>query len=354
MQLDEYIDRLKGGSVDYRLNVDLSKFCSYGTGGRGAVVVFPENAEQFACAACENFPYEVIGSGTNVLFSDGGYDGAIVCTTRMTKIECSGLSIIAECGARLSDVRETAAMNSLGGLEFSEGIPATVGGAVCMNAGCFSKCVGDYVSYVVTNRGVLSGAECGFGYRTSVFLRNNAAREINRAREICGGATENDGGATENDGKGEVADCNGKGEVADCNGKGGTTEIFAQREQVRREILSVCFLLKPGEPDVIEAKRERFKKLRKRAQPHGKSCGSVFLNDGYFAGKLIDTAGLKGAAVGGARVSDKHANFILAEHGATSSDIYSLIAYVKKRVFETQGVALKEELRYIGKFDDRL
>lgn len=332
MQLDEYIDRLKSGSVDYRLNVDLSKLCSYGTGGRGAIVVFPENAEQFACAACDGFPYEVIGSGTNVLFSDGGYDGAIVCTTRMTKVECNGLSIIAECGARLSDVRETAAMNSLGGLEFSEGIPATVGGAVCMNAGCFSKCVGDYVSYVVTTRGVLSGAECGFGYRTSVFLRNNGVREIS----------------------GEVTEFDGSGEAEENSEKDGAIEGFTQREKVRREILSVCFLLKPGEPDVIEAKRERFKKLRKRAQPHGKSCGSVFLNDGYFAGKLIDAAGLKGAAVGGARVSDKHANFILAGDGATSSDIYSLIAYVKKRVFETQGVALKEELRYIGKFDDRL
>lgn len=338
MQLDEYIDRLKSGSVDYRLNVDLSGLCSYGTGGRGAVVVFPENAEQFACAACDGFPYEVIGSGTNVLFSDGGYDGAIVCTTRMTKIECSGLSIVAECGARLSDVRETAAMNSLGGLEFSEGIPATVGGAVCMNAGCFSKCVGDYVSYVVTTRGVLSGAECGFGYRTSVFLRNNGVQEISRAREISGGAT----------------DACGSGVIAEGDEKDGNADDFARREQTRREILSVCFLLKPGEPDVIEAKHERFKKLRKRAQPHGKSCGSVFLNDGYFAGKLIDAAGLKGAAVGGARVSDKHANFILAGNGATSSDIYSLIAYVKKRVFETQGVALKEELRYIGKFDDRL
>lgn len=320
MQLDEYIDRLNSRSVDYRLNADLSEFSSYGTGGKGSIVVFPKNAEQFACAVCGGFPYEVIGSGTNVLFSDDGYDGAIVCTTRMTKIECSGLSIIAECGARLSDVRETAAMNSLGGLEFSEGIPATVGGAVCMNAGCFSKCVGDYVSYVVTTRGVLSGAECGFGYRMSVFLRNND------------GQSRGASGETE--------------KIGDC---------LDRRENVgRREILSVCFLLKPGEPDVIDAKRERFKKLRKRAQPHGKSCGSVFLNDGYFAGKLIDAAGLKGATVGGARVSDKHANFILAGHGATSSDIYSLIDYVKKRVFETQGVALKEELRYIGKFDDRL
>lgn len=316
MQLDEYIGRLEDCSADYSLNVDLSRFCSYGTGGKGAIAVFPENAEQLKRAVGVGFPCEVIGAGTNVLFSDGGYDGAVVCTARMTKIECRGLSIVAECGARLSDVRETAAMNALGGLEFTEGIPATVGGAVCMNAGCFSKCVGDYVSYAVTTDGVLNATECDFGYRSSVFLRQN--------EKPCEGIS------------------GGEGESAS----------ESREEEPKHTIVSVCFLLKPGEPDVIESKRERFKKLRKRAQPHGKSCGSVFLNDGYFAGKIIDSVGLKGLSIGGARVSEKHANFILAERGATSRDIYSLISQVKKRVYEAQGIVLKEELRFIGNFDD--
>ena len=306
MTIDGYVDRLESNSIEYVRNADLSKLCSYGTGGRASVAVFPANSKQLICALEGDLPYEVIGNGTNVLFSDRGYDGAIIVTSKMRGIECSGLSIVAECGTSLKTLRETAAMNSLGGLEFTEGIPATVGGAVCMNAGCFSKSVGDYVSYVVTGDGVISGSACEFGYRSSIFAQ---------------------------DGGNDLSDCN-------------------LGDRKKKVIVSVCFILKPGEPDIIEGKRERFKKLRKNAQPHGKSCGSVFLNDGYFAGKVIDVAGLKGYSIGGARVSEKHANFILASDTAKSADVYSLIKYVKKRVYETQGIALKEEIRYIGQFDD--
>ena len=110
-------------------------------------------------------------------------------------------------------------------------------------------------------------------------------------------------------------------------------------------------MLKPSELDIIESKKERFKKLRKSSQPLGKSCGSVFLNDGYFAGKVIDVAGLKGYTIGGATVSEKHANFII-NNGQKSNDVYKLINYVKERVFATQKIKLKEEIRFIGRFDD--
>lgn len=308
--IDGYVHKLESNSIEYIKDAELSRLCSYGTGGRARIVVFPKNTEELACALSDEIPYEVIGCGTNVLFSDRGYDGAVIVTGKMDKIECNGLSITAECGVLLKTLRETAAMNSLGGLEFTEGIPATVGGAVCMNAGCFSKSIGDYVSYVVTGGGVISGSSCNFGYRTSIFGERGFDNENKSLAEN------------------------------------------ADSERRKRVILSVCFVLKPGEPDIIESKRERFKKLRKNAQPHGKSCGSVFLNDGYFAGKVIDVAGLKGYAIGGARVSEKHANFILASDGARSSDIYNLIKTIKKRVYETQGIELKEEIRYIGKFDD--
>ena len=102
---------------------------------------------------------------------------------------------------------------------------------------------------------------------------------------------------------------------------------------------------------VIESKKEKFKKLRKNSQPHGKSCGSVFLNDGYFAGKVIDCAGLKGYRIGGAQVSEKHANFII-NSGKKSQDVYDLIRLVKNKVYQTQNIKLKEEIRYVGKFDD--
>lgn len=333
MTIDGYVDRLESNSIEYARNADLSKLCSYGTGGRASVAVFPANSKQLICALESDLPYEVIGNGTNVLFSDRGYDGAIIVTSKMRGIECNGLSIVAECGTSLKTLRETAAMNSLGGLEFTEGIPATVGGAVCMNAGCFSKSVGDYVSYVVTGDGVISGSACEFGYRSSIFAQDGGNAE--NGGQAGGGqdcADEPVGGNAENGGN----------DLSGCN----------LGDRKKKVIVSVCFILKPGEPDIIEGKRERFKKLRKNAQPHGKSCGSVFLNDGYFAGKVIDVAGLKGYSIGGARVSEKHANFILASDTAKSADVYSLIKYVKKRVYETQGIALKEEIRYIGQFDD--
>lgn len=334
MTIDGYVDRLESNSIEYVRNADLSKLCSYGTGGRASVAVFPANSKQLICALEGDLPYEVIGNGTNVLFSDRGYDGAIIVTSKMRGIECSGLSIIAECGTSLKTLRETAAMNSLGGLEFTEGIPATVGGAVCMNAGCFSKSIGDYVSYVVTGDGVISGSSCEFGYRSSIFAAQNGCGE-----QVGDSGGEQNCATGQNGGKSDGLN------NRDLNG----CDLSDRRKKV---IVSVCFILKPGEPDIIEGKRERFKKLRKNAQPHGKSCGSVFLNDGYFAGKVIDVAGLKGYSIGGARVSEKHANFILASDTAKSADVYSLIKYVKKRVYETQGVALREEIRYIGQFDD--
>ena len=297
MSIGDYIKTLENEHIAFQTNVDLSAYCTYKTGGRGRLMVFPANAEQIkTCVLSAKRDGEIevvpIGYGSNVLFSDLGFDGVIINTTKARGISVNGVSITADAGVSLAGLRETCLMNCLSGLEFTEGIPATVGGAVAMNAGCFSKCVGDYVSYVKTDGGIYNNAECRFDYRESVFTRD-----------------------------------------------------------LNETIISVCFILKPGENDIIESKRERFKKLRKN-QPQGRSCGSVFKNDGFFAGKVIDAANLKGYKIGGARISEKHANFIIASDGATSEDVYELIKFVKKRVYETQGIALSEELKYIGKFND--
>lgn len=293
MEFDEYIEALDQAGVSYKLNQPLAQYGGYGSGGNAAVMVFPKNLNQIK-AACR-FKHETIGNGTNVLFSDYGYDGAIINVREMNAVRVSGVSVRAECGATLAMVREAAEMSCLGGLEFTEGIPATIGGAVCMNAGCFSKSVGDLIAYVITDKCAYNRVNCDFDYRSSRFS--------------CG-----------NDGEKEV-------------------------------IAEACFLLKPSESDIIQAKKEKYKRMRKNSQPHGKSCGSVFLNDGYFAGKLIDLAGLKGIKTGGARVSEKHANFIINE-GGSSSDVYALIKLIKKQVLKVHGVNLKEEIKYIGKFDD--
>ncbi len=289
MNFDEYVNRLTKAGIKFKLNEKLSGYTSYGVGGAAKIMVFPEGAEQMRFVLDAGEKIFVLGCGTNVLCSDKGFNGIVVNTSGVNKISISGVSVIAECGAKLSRVRELAELNCLSGLEFTEGIPASVGGAICMNAGCFTKTVGDKIAYVRAAGGVYNRASCGFDYRKSRF--SNGADVV----------------------------------------------------------LSACFLLKPSEGDIIAAKREKYRRIRKNSQPHGKSCGSVFQNEGYFAAKLIDTAGLKGLKIGKARVSEKHANFIINE-GESAADIFELISSVKRRVFEFHGVLLKEEIKYLGDF----
>ena len=178
--------------------------------------------------------------------------------------------------------------NSFSGLEFSVGIPATVGGAVCMNAGCYGKSISDKVCYVTTDVSTYSTKECDFSYRKSRFLNSN-----------------------------EV-------------------------------IIKTCFNLRPEEYDYIEEKLALYKSFRKN--PKGRNSGSVFKNDGYFAGKIIDEVGLKGFRVGKAKISTEHANCIIAEKGATSMDIYNLIKQIKERVYKLKQINLTEEIIYFGEF----
>ena len=114
----------------------------------------------------------------------------------------------------------------------------------------------------------------------------------------------------------------------------------------------MAFDLENVEYEQSESKINYFLKLRRAKQPKGRSCGSVFKNDGFVAGKIIDSCNLKGFQVGGARVSEKHANFIIADSNAKSSDISRLIRHIKRVVYEKHGVILQEELEYLGKFDD--
>jgi UDP-N-acetylmuramate dehydrogenase len=233
-------------------------------------------------------PYAVIGKGSNVLVSDKGFRGGVIFTQRLNKIELKSNVLIAEAGATVKEVIKTAISNNLSGLEFAVGIPGSIGGLVAMNGGCFNKSVSDVVCYVIADGGVYNKKACDFNYRYSRFL---------------------------------------DGEI----------------------IHAVALKLKVSEEDVIEQKIERFTKTRTKNQPKGNSAGSIFLNQGYFAGKLIDQAGLKGYKIGGACVSEKHGNFII-NNGGTAQDIFELIAYVKENVFKKTNIKLTEEIRYIGEF----
>ena len=282
--------------VKYEENVVFSRHCLYGTGGNADIFFYPKTAEEVK--AIENAlkeigsDYFILGAGSNVLVSDNGYRGAVISTEMLKGITVKGKILTAMSGEKLSDVVKYALYNSLGGIEFLSGIPATVGGAVAMNAGCFNKCVGDYISYVVASDGVYTKNNCGFGYRESVF----------KDRGIC--------------------------------------------------VLSATFNLENVEYEQSEGKVAYYTSLRRNRQPKGRSCGSVFKNEGFFAGKVIESCNLKGMRIGSAVVSEKHANFILADKNGKSGDISRLIKHIKKTVYEKCGVEFHEELIYVGEFDD--
>ncbi len=282
------LDKLK--NIEYKVDYPLKGLNRYGTGGNAKVVVFPKNVQELSLVLKEvkgKYPYYVIGGGTNLLISDLGFDGVVISTLQVKSKSLKSNLFLVDCGARLQDVIIEMKNNCFGGLEFAIGIPATVGGAVAMNAGCFGKSVSEVVKYVIADSGVYSNSECCFGYRTSRFLNGDT-------------------------------------------------------------ILSVCFSLEPTEEDIIEDRIKNYKSFRKN--PKGKNCGSVFKNEGYFAGKVIDEVGLKGFRIDGAKVSTEHANFIVADTNCTSQNIYDLIKTIKDRVYLKKQISLVEELVYLGEF----
>ena len=286
---EDLLSRFGGSSLsrDYPLR----QKCSFRVGGAADIAAFPESLDELRLMLAYikgRYRYCVLGAGTNVLCSDDGFRGVVIFTERLNGIRLYGSLVKCECGVRMKDVLRVCKDNSLSGLEFACGIPGSVGGMVAMNAGCFNKCVGDYVSFVVAEDGVYNNLNCSFDYRTSRF---------------CMGET----------------------------------------------VFEVGFRLKIGEQENIEAKIEKFSSVRRKSQPKGPSCGSCFLNENFFAGKVIDQAGLKGYRIGGARVAEEHANFIVND-GGTATDIYNLIRFVKDKVFETSGIALHEEIKYVGEF----
>ncbi|MBQ7236321.1 MAG: UDP-N-acetylmuramate dehydrogenase [Clostridia bacterium] len=239
--------------------------------------------------------YKVIGNGTNILVSDNGYEGIIICLKKLSDVFFKRDEVRAMAGANLDKLIKFTLDHRLTGLEALSGIPATVGGAVVMNAGAFGHNISDRITTVETLCGgkikIYDKEDCKFSYRKSRFL--------------------------------------GKKET----------------------VVSASFKLDGCERDAVMNNIKKYRERRKNVQPTGKSCGSVFKNPTkYSAGALIDKAGLKGYALGGAKVSDRHGNFILTDSRATASDVYALIQYIKEEIFNIFGVRLLEEVEYIGEF----
>ena len=241
-------------------------------------------------------PFFILGNGSNLLVSDKGYRGIVLqIGPKMSRIEVEGDVITAQAGALLSQVARAALEHGLTGLEFASGIPGTIGGGVVMNAGAYDG----EMSGVITQVNVLNSAgECmelenetmEFGYRTST-IKNNPFT---------------------------------------------VTEVILKLEK--------------GDREQIKAKMEDLAVRRREKQPlEYPSAGSTFKRPkGYFAGKLIMDAGLRGFRVGGAEVSEKHCGFVVNTGNATAADVREVISEVQERVKERFNVDLEPEILFIG------
>ena len=302
----EEIKRTAGGTVRLIFDEPLKMHTGFKTGG--CADAFAETSDArvisqiFELASSEKVSVCVIGNGSNLLVSDAGYRGIII---RMAETDGSepvsfadDARVRATAGCSLGTLAHECAKHGLTGLEFAAGIPGSVGGAVVMNAGAYGGEIKDVLAEVTVmekdGRIVKAGAdELKLAYRYSVVPE-----------------------------------------------RGWT-------------VLEAVFALKPGEPaQIFECMAELARKRKEKQPLEYPSAGSTFKRpEGYFAGKLIEDAGLKGFSIGGAMVSQKHAGFVINTGNATSSDIMELIDTVRNRVNERFNVVLEPEVRMIG-FDD--
>ena len=281
------------------INAEMKKYVHFRVGGPADILLIPENKDQVikSIKICKenNIPYFVVGNGSNLLVKDGGINGVVIKLNEVNNINAYGETIEAECGAMLKDVSSVAVENSLTGFEFACGIPGTVGGAVFMNAGAYHGEIADVIESadVIDTEGniiTLNKEELELGYRTSSVMK--------------------------------------KGYI----------------------VLSAIFKLESGEEGKIKERVDDLTFMRESKQPlEYPSAGSTFKRpEGYFAGKLIQDAGLKGFTLGGAAVSEKHSGFVINKNKATANDIISLIHHIQDEVKKQFGVDLHPEVRIIG------
>ena len=293
----EMMNRLPG--VKMTSDAPLSVCTTLRLGGPADLLAEPASAEEIAdllrVAKEFDVPVTVIGRGSNLLVRDGGVRGLVIRLAQgMRKLSLEGNTIVAEAGASLAEVAALAHRSGLAGLAFASGIPGAVGGGTVMNAGAYGGELKDVISKVegVDPDGspfTFDGSEMAFGYRTS------------RLQHEPGIVTR------------------------------------------------VTFTLTPGDPKAIAAEMNELNERRRAKQPLDvPSAGSTFKRpEGHFAGALIEQCGLKGYAIGGARISEKHAGFLIST-GGTAADFEALIVYVRCVVWAKTGVRLEPEVRIIG------
>lgn len=284
------------------LDEPMKQHTTFRVGGNADYFVIPQSAEEVKniVALCKeaDMPYYILGNGSNLLVGDKGYRGVIIQIYKeMNHIRIDGDKVIAQAGALLSRVGTATLEAELTGFEFAAGIPGTVGGAVVMNAGAYGGEMKDIIASatVLTQDGdiiTINKEDLELGYRTSVIAK--------------------------------------KGYV----------------------VLEAEYQLQKGDKEAIRARMDELKVQRVTKQPlEYPSAGSTFKRpEGYFAGKLIQDAGLRGFQVGGAEVSEKHCGFVINKDQATAADIQELMRQVSDKVMQEFGVKLEPEVKTLGEF----
>ncbi len=293
-----FIEALNG--ISYTLGEPMNRHTTFKIGGNADVMLTPESVTELCLviktAKEYSVPYFILGKGSNLLVSDDGIEGAVISVSKLDKIEATGDRIVCGAGASLAAVCVAARDAALTGLEFAYGIPGSIGGALYMNAGAYggemsqvvvcAQCINGDGSIVT-----VSSEDMALGYRTSAFKKNGFV------------------------------------------------------------ITSVTLELKKGDIQQINAQMQELFGRRRDKQPlEYPSAGSTFKRpEGYFAGALIEKNNLKGVAVGGAQVSEKHAGFVINRGGATCSDVRALIEKIQDTVYKNDGVRLETEVISVGR-----
>lgn len=280
----------------------MKKHTTFRIGGPAEYLILPQTTEEIVdvIKLCrqEEIPWYIVGNGSNLLVADEGVRGVVIQLLRnFNQIQVEDCQIRMQAGAQNAAVAKRALDASLTGFEFAAGIPGTIGGAVVMNAGAYGGEMKDILKEVTVldPNGMIRtipAEELELGYRTSIIAR--------------------------------------KGYV----------------------VLEAVIVLKTGDPKEIKAAMDELKEKRVTKQPlEYPSAGSTFKRpEGYFAGKLIMDAGLRGFSVGGAQISEKHCGFVINKGNATAKDVTELMDETKKIVMEKFGVALEPEVKRLGQF----
>lgn len=292
-------ERIPGVCIEE--NVPMAQYTSFRAGGKARMMVIPADAEQLSAVlgvlSGSGVQYMVLGNGTNILVKDSGYDGVIVkIGSGFDYVRQEGCRLVCGSGTRMSVAAKAALEGGLSGFEFASGIPGFTGGAVFMNAGAYGGDMKDILrrAKIVSKDGsrefYMTADELEMGYRHT---------KLHDTGDI---------------------------------------------------VTEVEFVLEEGNRTQIKAKMTELMEKRNSRQPvNFPSAGSFFKRpEGYFAGKLIQDAGLKGLSVGGAQVSELHSGFIINRGGATATDILQLMEMIQARVFDEFGVRLETEVRIIG------